>query len=163
MTILEEIWTNIAIYYKNLKKKTMKNMNQQIYEEAKSCLRKHITLDPSVPPDVGCAEAVSYVLKLAGVRGFPTTGIAGTSVLYSWLKANATEVKTPVAGNIIISPTGMSSINSPHGHVGIVANFGVLSNDSDSGLFMEKYTLETWAQYFGEVEGFPVIYFEINQ
>lgn len=131
-----------------------------IYAKAAACLDKHITLDPTVPAELGCAEAVSYVLKLAGLSD-GSAGIAGTQAMYQWLLANTAFnlTATPVPGDIIISPTGTSTINSPHGHVGIVAKYGVLSNDSDTGLFAEKYTLVSWGKYFHDIEGFPVYYF----
>lgn len=132
-----------------------------IYAEAASCLGKPITLDSTVPPDLGCAEAVTYVLKNASIAGIPATGIPGTAALYAWLNTNPEFVltTTPRAGDVVISPTGTSTISSPHGHTGIVANYGILSNDSDTGLFLEKYTQATWQQYFNGVEGFPVYYF----
>lgn len=130
-----------------------------IFTIAKSCLNTHITLDDTVPAELGCAEAVSYVLLKAGFTGLPAAGIAGTAALYAWLQSNFTQVQTPLPGDVIISPTGYSSKGSAHGHVGIVAKFGVLSNDSDTGLFLEKYTLDTWKQYFGTIEGFPTFYF----
>lgn len=130
----------------------------RIYNTAAAALGKHITLDPSVPPDLGCAEAVSYVLKMSGFL-LPEAGIAGTSALYIWLQRNFIPVTNPIFGDIIISPTGFSSIGSSHGHTGIVAKYGILSNDSDTGLFLEKYTLTSWHQYFAVTEGFPVFYF----
>lgn len=129
-----------------------------IYAAAKITLGTHITLDPTVPPDVGCAEAVSYVLLKAGLP-MPPKGIAGTSALYAWCQKHLKAVTDPQAGDVVISPTGMSSKGTPHGHTGIVARYGILSNDSDTGLFLEKYTLDTWKQYFGTKLGFPVFYF----
>lgn len=173
MTLLQQIWANIAKYLASQKPAPLPTpkpttpipvltSTNKIYLEAKACLDKHITLDPSVPPDLGCAEAVSFVLKNAGVQNLPTNGYAGTHDLYIWLKNHSTQVTTPQAGDVIISPTGTSTINSPHGHTGIVALYGILSNDSDTGLFMEKYTLDTWNKYFHGVEGFPVYYFRFN-
>lgn len=136
-------------------------MQEKIYNVAAGDLHKQITLNSSVPPDVGCAEAVSYVLKQAGVSGIPAQGFASTSDLYHWMLNSTQFVATtePQAGDIVISPTGTSSINTPHGHTGIVAKQGILSNDSDTGLFLEKYTLSSWKQYFGATLGFPVYYF----
>jgi hypothetical protein len=131
-----------------------------IYNEAAACLDKHVTIDPTVSPDLGCAEAVSYVLKNAGYN-LPVTGIPGTAALWEWIKESRqfAETTTPVPGDIVISPTGTSTINSPHGHVGIQAKYGILSNDSDTGLFAEKYTNITWGNYFHTIEGFPVLYY----
>lgn len=152
----------VAAYQKLITKPVIiSTASQKIYDAAASCLHTHITLNEAVPPEVGCAEAVSYVLSKAGVYGIPLTGIAGTSQLYDWLLSSRNFVNTvsPVPGDVVISPTGYSTSASPHGHVGIVAKYGILSNDSDSGLFIEKYTQETWNKFFHDVEGFPVRYF----
>lgn len=131
----------------------------KVYTVAKNCLHTHVTLDPTVPADVGCAEAVSYVLKNAGAIGFPVTGFASTSLLYAWLRNNAQRVMIPQPGDVVISPSGTSTKGTLHGHTGIVAKFGILSNDSDTGLFMEKYTQSSWQMFFGVKLGFPVLYF----
>lgn len=131
-----------------------------IYNVAAGCLGKHITLDNTVPPDLGCAEAVSYVLKNAGLP-VPVGGFPGTAGLYSWLTNTSlfTQTRSPSPGDIVISPSGMSTKGDPHGHTGIVAKYGILSNNSDSGLFMEVYSIDTWDKYFGDTLGFPVYYF----
>ena len=116
--------------------------SSNIYKIAKDCLGKHITEDPNVDPNLGCAEAVSYVLEQAGYD-LGSLGIEGTSELYTWLQNHFTQVVNPLAGDIIISPTGTSTTGSPHGHVGIVAKYGILSNSSSSGLFLENFDLGT--------------------
>ena len=131
--------------------------SQKVYDVAKSCLGTHITEDPSVDPALGCAEAVSYVLEQAGYDlGFH--GIAGTSDLYTWLKNHFTPVTDPLPGDVIISPTGTSTTGSPHGHVGIVAKYGVLSNNSNDGKFEENFDLTKWHNYYSAL-GFPVLFF----
>lgn len=130
-----------------------------IYTVAKNALHTHITLDPSVPADVGCAEAVSYVLKNAHVPNFPVAGFPGTAALWQWCQSNMLSVATPQAGDVVISPSGTSSKGVAHGHTGIVAMQGILSNDSDTGLFMEKYTVASWQQFFGVQNGFPVFFY----
>lgn len=140
---------------------------QKIYDKAKSCIGQDISLDQTIPNDVQCAEAVSYILK-ACQYDIPRKGIAGTGTLYAWLHNNPlfketrdfNQMEIPKYGSIIISPAGTSKIGYPHGHTGIVAKYGVLSNDSDTGLFLEKYTLKTWMQFFGEVRGLETYFFE---
>lgn len=131
---------------------------EKVYMAAKLCLGKHITLNDNVPHDVGCAEAVSYVLKAAGLP-IPQGGFAGTYDLWQWLQGHATLSNTPSAGCVIISPTGTSAINSPHGHVGCLGNFGIMSNNSDSGLFTELWTLQKWFEYYRDTLKFPVYFF----
>lgn len=134
-------------------------LSQAIYTTAAAVLGTHITLDASVPPDLGCAEAVSYILTKAGIPNIPPEGFPGTAGLYTWLQANFILTTTPQAGDVVISPTGTSTTGSPHGHTGIVAKYGILSNDSDTGLFLEKYTQASWETYFHGTEGFPVFYY----
>lgn len=129
-----------------------------IYEIAKSCLGKHITLNENVPPELGCAEAISYILKQAGYT-LPEGGFAGTYDLYKWLLANFNQRDIPIVGDIIISPTGTSSKQAKHGHVGCLGKYGILSNHSDTGLFLEVFTLQKWQDYYGDLLGFPVYFF----
>lgn len=141
-----------------------------VYEIAKESLGKHIAENPSIAPDVNCANSVSYVFVSAKVENFSSAGFAGTDLLYAWAKENLEQIANPEAGCLVISPTGTSSIGTLHGHTGICGQpglmgngrTGVMSNDSDTGLFMEKYSIETWHQLFGEALGFPVYYFRVK-
>ena len=135
-------------------------MSNAIYQAAKSCLDVHVTMNESVDPNLGCAEACSFVLNKAGIK-MPAEGIAGTGELYSWLQSSGLfeQVTVPLPGDVIISPTGMSTKGSSHGHVGIIAMYGILSNSSSTGLFMEHYNLQTWNYYYNQLLGFPVYYF----
>lgn len=144
----------------------MQTVNEtKLYTIAKNNLGKHITLDPNVPYDVGCAEAVSFNLKQLGVVGIPLSGFASTADLYTWMKSLPSlfdEIECPEAGAIIISPSGTSTQNAPHGHVGICGNFGIMSNDSQSGLFLELWTVDKWNTYYGHALGFPVHFFRVK-
>lgn len=137
-------------------------LNQRIYREAKADLGKHLTLNSNVPPDVGCAEAVSFILKMVGVPWIPKQGVAGTAQLWELLKANARLTTQPQPGNIIISPTGTSEKGVQHGHVGIVLEYGIGSNDSNSGLFRENYTLGSWSDLFHTQLGFPIYTYDLD-
>lgn len=141
----------------------------KIYNEAKACLGKHITLNPAVSSEVGCAESVSKILSLAGIPAIPQAGIAGTAQLYQWLSNNPhfLRVEAPVQGAVIISPTGLGN-GTIEGHTGILGAFGVntpneygiLSNNSDNGLFQEKWNLLTWYEYYGQKGGLPIAIFK---
>lgn len=144
-----------------------KTMNEKIYEFAKSCLGKDIAATQN---ELGCAEAVSYILKHCAVPNFPTKGFLSTAELNSWLVVNETNIAklsgtiedaTPQPGDIIISPTGTSTKGALHGHVGIVALHGILSNNSMTGLFDEYYTLEKWQAYYQTKLGFPVLFYRL--
>lgn len=140
-----------------------------LYTVAQKSLGTHQTLNDAVPPDVGCAEAVSSMLQSAGVS-LPARGIAGTAALYTWLKNNPRFVQTttPDAGCIIISPTTPGAAIT-HGHVGIIAmyglqytdDWGIISNDSDTGLIREKWCLKDWINYYQVYGGLDVVYFRL--
>ncbi len=135
--------------------------SDDIYNAAKAGLGTHLTLDPTVPNEVGCAEAVSTILAKAGIQGIPQRGFAGTYDLWQWLKTNRqfTQTVNPEVGGVIISPTGTSTKGpEQHGHVGIILQHGIGSNDSTTGLFKENYTYAGWLSSF-QNRGFPVYHF----
>lgn len=139
----------------------------EIYKQAKLNLHVHLTLNEAVPHEVGCAEAVSKVLSLAGIS-VPPGGIAGTASLYEWLTANPhfQKIDHPEQGAVIVSPTGMGN-GSIEGHTGIIGGFGlqfpidwgICSNDSASGKFLETWSYERWLDYYQKTGGLPVYLF----
>jgi hypothetical protein len=146
----------------------MTNTQDRIYSAAKDHLGKHITLNDNVPNEVGCAEAVSFVLKNAGITNIPVEGYAGTADLYRWLLASPQFklIEQPEQGAIVVSPTGFGN-GTVEGHTGILGAFGVqfpneygiLSNNSDDGLFEEKWSLLTWWENYGLKGHLPVALF----
>lgn len=128
-----------------------------IYEKAKSCLGTDIAATQN---ELGCAEAVSYIFNACKVQYFPAKGFLSTADFYKWLKTNAVLVTDePQPGDIIISPTGTSTIGSTHGHIGVVGKFGIMSNNSMNGLFQQNYTMDSWTRYYHVKLGFPVLYY----
>ena len=132
---------------------------QKIYNAAKGGLGEHLTLNHLVPAEVGCCEAVSKVLSLAGFP-VPAEGIPNTLSLYTWLKSNPnfTEIGEPEPGAILVStanPTGSGIVS---GHTGVfgqlgaeyTGDFGIMSNNSDSGVFLELWSWKNWQKYFIE-------------
>lgn len=142
----------------------------KLYNIAKNLLGQHLTLNNNVPADVGCAEAVSYVLKQAGVKNIPAAGIAGTADLYRWMLQDPQFklIEAPEQGCIIVSPTGFGN-GTVEGHTGIMAAFGlqypneygILSNNSDNGLWQEKWNLLTWWENYGVKGHLPVALFRL--
>lgn len=132
---------------------------QSIYNAASSHLGFHLTLDDTVPHEVGCAEAVSAVLSFAGISD-GAKGIAGTAALDAWMASSGlfTRITMPEAGAIIISPTG-SGNGSVVGHTGVFGlynkqypqDWGILSNDSATGLFLERWSWARWQAYYSGV------------
>lgn len=138
-------------------------MNQQtsnslkVYNTAKSLIGQALAPDPVL----GCAETVNIIFKQA--IGVEAGGEASTQAMYTALqdtkrftfitRCNA------LPGDIIISPTGLGKY--PHGHVGIVAIYGILSNSSSDGRLHENYDIDTWTNYFERQGGFPVLFFRV--
>ena len=166
LEIIKDLLVNIILL---TQQKQMTNADK-LYQAAKNNLGRHLTLNPDIPKELGCAEAISFLLKSVGV---PITkgGIAGSATLYEWLKENPAfeAINAPERGAIIISPTGYGTGNI-NGHTGILGGFsimkfgdyGILSNDSNSGLFLELWTLSKWKQYYEKQAGIPTFYFRLK-
>lgn len=129
-----------------------------LYTLAKSCLGKDIAATQN---ELGCAEAISYLLMKMKVPGFGL--VLGTYQLYHTLQDLPAfkAVSAPLPGDLIISPTGYSSKGSTHGHVGIVAYHGIMSNNSMNGLWEEYYNEMSWEEYYKTKLGFPIYYFRL--
>lgn len=134
---------------------------EKFVKAAKDCLGHNLSEGTGVPSSVACAISVNKVHTQA--FGFPIGGGASTTELYKALLTSPyfRQVKAPVPGCIVISPTGQGT-NSlyPHGHVGCRGNYGICSNDSTTGLWTENYTDSSWVAQFHNIEGYPVYYFE---
>lgn len=132
----------------------------EIYSVAKMLRGKHLTLDNAIDDSVGCAEATSYVLSKCKLMPFKN-GIPGTATMYEWFKKRGdlfTEVEKSLAGDIIISPSGYGNGLIP-GHVGVVGNFGIMSNDSKTGLWKENFNLESWKARYRDYGGIKTHFF----
>lgn len=133
-----------------------KTNREKLYDFSKSCLNKDIARTQN---ELGCAEAISYVLLKLKCPNFPAAGFLSTSDLYHWMQKNFMQVSEPLPGDIIISPTGTSTKGAAHGHVGVVGFYGIMSNNSMTGLYDQFYTNVSWYQYYHDKLGFPVLYF----
>ncbi len=144
----------------------MTDTETRIYNVAKDNLGEHLTLDNNVNPEVGCAEAISKILQLAGVS-VPNRGIAGTAALLAWLEANPDfeAIQEPEQGAIIVSSTG-SGNGSVRGHTGCFGAFGamyngdwgIVSNDSNTGTLREQWCLKDWVAYYETKGGLTTKY-----
>lgn len=170
MTI-QEIKSQLALLQEELRvalnPQTTTAKEKEIYTQVKLNLGVHLTLNNAIPAEVGCAEAVSKILSLAGIS-VPSGGIAGTASLYEWLLTNPAfqKVSNAEQGAIIISPTGMGN-GSIEGHTGIIGGFGIqfpndwgiCSNDSATGKFLETWNLSRWEAYYEQAGGLPIYFF----
>lgn len=165
---IKNVQFNIAEVVNNLVLRLPKpiTMNEdRMYNCAKNALGTHQTLNDSVAPEVGCAEAWSAIAKLAGVQGIPSLGFAGTAQVWAFLKNSPQfeKIATPEAGATLVSPTGYGN-GKVRGHVGVLARYGLMytadwgvcSNDSSTGLFREQWALKEWQQFYGVEGGLPV-------
>jgi hypothetical protein len=141
---------------------SMPTNQEKLYIISKGNLGLHCTLNDAIPHEKGCAEALSYNLKQAGVL-IPDGGIAGTASMLTFLKTSPQfqEVNVPQAGDIIMSATGTGN-GTIEGHTGIVMNNGICSNDSASGLWLERWTLQRWQAYYQQAGGIPTRFFRYN-
>lgn len=134
-----------------------------LYHVASASLGKVMKLDRSVPNLFGCASSLSGILVAAGVPGLPKLGIAGTNALNDWLASNPAfqRVNQPAPGDIVMSPSPASpgANQLAHGHCGVMAEHGICSNDSDTGEWLEKWTLPKWQDYYGTYGRLPVLYY----
>ena len=148
-----------SLYLKNYMEQTLNGI--KIYQKAKSLLGLDITPKDTISDIYSCAETVNMIVELA--IGRQIGGGASTRLMYESLKDTSRflQVETPLAGDVIISPTGQGNGNILHGHCGIIGNFGIMSNNSDNGLLQEKLTLDIWKYFYGRTGGFPVLFYRV--
>lgn len=128
---------------------------KSIYNVAKLCLGDRLTLNPSVPRELGCVQAVSFVLSRAGFN-VPEKGIDGVNALIDWLLDNGFQESTgPVPGAVITAHRSRAT-DPAFAHAGICGETHIMSNTSytdptkglTSGLFQANYTYSGWNNYF---------------
>jgi hypothetical protein len=125
-------------------------------------LGKDFTPLDVIPDEVGCAEAVTTLLKQAGTIPYV---IAGTWTLNDYLQRSIywQPTNTPQEGDIIISPTGTSKYGSKApiiGHVGIVGPKNmVYANNSYTGKWSTIYTVDSWDDRYKVKGGYPTYYY----
>ena len=131
----------------------------KLYTAALLQLGKDASPTDRVPDDVACVESLTTILRSL----WPEVPIiTGTYTFWEYLKRSRLfqKIDYPEPGCIIISPTGTGNGRLRNGHTGIVGKDRiVMSNDSDSGLFMEFYTIDSWKKKYGEIGGFPVEFY----
>lgn len=133
----------------------------RLYNEAKACLGQSM-VPPGYDPELGCAISVNEVHSRC--FGFQIGGGASTNALQQVLVSSQyfKEVTFPLPGDILVSATGTSSISHtpiPNGHVGIVGFYGILSNNSNTSLWDEHFTMDSWKQRYVIQGGYKMRYF----
>lgn len=103
----------------------------------------------------------------------PPHGIAGTSALQVYCLAHTElfeEIHAPEAGALLISASGGGNGALAHGHTGFFGAFnvafpndwGICSNNSDSGLFLELWNWSKWTAYYTQYGGIKPRIFRIK-
>jgi hypothetical protein len=121
--------------------------------------------------NLACAWAVNEVVRRA--LGKPISADAkgnnglDTGGLFAALKKHHTQVPSPSAGAIIISPTPPSG--RVHGHVGIVGqvsnnvdNTKIFSNSSSKAKFAQTHTIKSWKARYIDKLNLDVLFFELK-
>ena len=140
------------------KKKIPMTNDDKIYNVAFSLIGKHCTCDLSVPKELGCGEAWSYIMKRAGYK-LPVKGIAGTYECDEWLQQHATRLTEPHRGCTVVSPT----IGDTHGHISIMGNNQLISNNSNTGKLDTQWnSLQDWLNYYTNELGLETKYYSLN-
>jgi hypothetical protein len=119
--------------------------------------------------NLACAWAVNQVVRLA--LGKPISADAhgnnglDTGGLFAALKKHHTQVQSPSAGAIIVSPTPPDG--RVHGHVGIVGQIArndtkIFSNSSSKAKFAQNHTMKSWRARYADQSHLDVLFFELN-
>ena len=139
--------------------------SRRIYNTAKSLLypQRDITPQDLTDDDVACAESVSQVLRMCGVRGISQLGIVSTIRMFEFLSSSEQfiKVETPLPGDVIISVTGTGNGKLSNGHCGITGVINIMNNHSDTGLWIASYTLEQWEKRYHDYGGMVSNFFRM--
>lgn len=133
---------------------------QELLKVTKNFLNKDASPRDIAPDTLGCAESVSNIIKTAfGDMKIHTSTIALKSALIANSKFRAI-LGGYLPGDVIISPTGSGNGKLKNGHAGIfVADGRIASNDSDTGLFQDNYSLDAWVSRYRTLGGFKIYIF----
>lgn len=142
-----------------LEQKNVQTQNSKLlYEVSKECLGRKM-VPSGYDPILGCAISLNKVHEKA--FGSQIGGDSSTALLWAKLRTRSDfeEVPECLPGDILISPTGTGTGSIQHGHVGIVGNNRIMSNDSDTGLWAQDFTLASWKKYFVDRGGYPMLFY----
>lgn len=139
---------------------TPPSASQKVYKVAYDSIGKHLTLNDSIRPEVGCAQAISWILINAGYP-IPRGGISTVAGLTKWmLEQGFVEEKKYGVGYVI---TGR--VNSTTAHIGVCGKDWIISNTSYTdtkrglvaGQFQANYRKENWKKVYPQTRFFRPI------
>lgn len=138
-----------------------KPLRDRLYEKAKSYLGIDASPMDKAPDPLGCAESVNEIYKKCTGSYIASPGLS-TIELFKAMRFHARFIETTKTdpGNIIICVTGQGNGVLEHGHVGICAKSGIMSNTSATGKWEVNYSYSKWYNYFNRIGGFRVWIFE---
>lgn len=143
----------------------VKSNREHLYEVAKACIGKDMSPLDRAPDTLGCMESLDGVwLEAFGEHLLEHADRLSTARGYAAMRVHPRLklVKEDfLPGDIVISPTGLSTKGSPNGHTGIRGIHQYMSNDSSNGKWMANYNLPNWKAYFGDKLGFPTFHFRV--
>lgn len=138
---------------------------EHLYAVAKASLGTDMSPEDRAPDSLGCMESVNGVwLAAFGEQLLAPEDRLSTARGYASMRIDKrlrklADGEEPLPGDIVISPTGMSTIGAPHGHTGIRGVEAYMSNDSSTGKWTANYNLPNWKLVFHDKLGFPVFHF----
>lgn len=138
------------------------NNRLRLYEAAKLSIGRDASPSDNAPDELGCAETWNEIYKNAFGAYLYQGNRNATYFLYKALRDSPKfkEVTDPMEGDTVISPTGYGKNPAmPNGHVGIVFQQGIASNDSHTGKFEINYTLGSWKSKYVEKGLYPMKFY----
>lgn len=151
--------------------------SERLYTIAVSKLGQDASPRDFAPDEYGCVESFCEVYKLAfGTYpdGKTVMPLVSTIVLNKVFRANPDRFQptlTPEKGVIILSVTGSGNGVIPNGHVGVLGensviitnidNRVIMSNNSFTGKWDNKFTMKTWVDRYRTKGGMQVFLFKV--
>ena len=143
----------------NAPQTTISSPTERLYQTAVDSLGAHLTLNDTVPPEVGCAQAISKVLLKCGYD-IPKKGISTVSGLTDWMLANGFKEEITYRRGLIITGRAPS-----WAHIGVTGNEWIMSNTSYTlaskgliqGSFQANYQRKNWYGVFPIVRMFAPV------
>lgn len=132
--------------------------SESLHTLAKSSVGKDVSPLDQAPDELGCAESVSNLIKMIE-RDFPIH--VSTARLFEECSRRYKRTLEIKPGYILISPTGYGN-GKVIGHTGIIGESVIYSNNSNTGLWDDKWTIDTWVKYYRGKGGLPLYVFNPN-
>ena len=148
-----------------------KTKREHLYEVAKDIALAPVKRDMSpldrAPDRLACVESLDGVFFEAfGEHLFTPADRLSTARAYAAMRVDPRleliKNEGALPGDVVVSPSGMSTKGAPHGHTGIRGKTTYMSNDSDTGKWLANYNLNNWKLVFQDTLGFPIFHFRVK-